>query len=77
MNEHQATTNTGGTRPNETCNPRDLGEQIADMLGISPQTRQHIRNARIEVLKAVRSVIDARIDHLSRTDQKGTKLTVD
>ena len=76
MNPEQQT-NTAGTRPEGACNLGDLGSQIADALGIRPETRQHLRNARIEVLKAVRSVIDARIEHLSRTEQKGTKVAVD
>ena len=75
--DHEQQKGTAGTRPEGTCNLRDLGSQIADALGIRPETRQHILNARIEVLKAVRTVIDARIEHLSRTEQKGTKVTVD
>ena len=74
---HEQQTNSAGARPEEACCPKDLGSQIADALGIGPETRQHLRNARIEVLKAVRSAIDARIEHLSRTEQKGTKVAVD
>ena len=40
-------------------------------------TREHFRNARIEMLKGMRSMLDARIDHLSKGASKGTKLTVD
>ncbi len=76
MNQEQQT-NAAATDPAGTCHPRDIASQIADVLGIGPETRQHLRNARIEVLKAVRSAIDARIEHLSRTEQKGTKVTVD
>lgn len=39
-------------------------------------TREHFRNARIEVLKGMRSVLDARIERLSQ-HQKGTKVTVE
>lgn len=39
-------------------------------------TREHFRNARIEVLKGVRSILDARIERLSQ-HQKGTKVTVE
>ena len=76
MNQEQQKS-TAGTRPEETCCLKDVGSQIADALGIGPETRQHLRNARIEVLKAVRSAIDARIEHLARTEQKGTKVAVD
>jgi hypothetical protein len=43
-----------------------------------PQTtREHFRNSRVEFLKGIRSIIDARIDHLSREHQKGTPITVE
>lgn len=37
----------------------------------------HFRNARIEVLKGIRTMIDHRIDHLSKPDQVGRKITVE
>jgi len=40
-------------------------------------TREHFRNARIEMLKGMRSILDARIDHLSRQAPRGTKVTVE
>ncbi len=40
-------------------------------------TREHFRNARIEWLKGIRSILDARIENLSQRDQKGTKVTVE
>ena len=40
-------------------------------------TREHFRNARIEVLKGMRTILDARIDRLSQHAQKGTKVTVE
>lgn len=39
--------------------------------------REHFHNARIEVLKGVRSLIDARIQRLSKQEKKGTKVTVE
>jgi hypothetical protein len=43
----------------------------------SPQVTQHFRNARIEVLKGIRQVIDNRIERLSRPSQAGRKITVE
>ena len=44
----------------------------------SDATRDHFRNSRIEFLKGVRSLIDQRIEHLSRAQpQQGTKVTVE
>ena len=41
-------------------------------------TRQHFRNARIEMLKGWRSMLDAKIDHLSKqAPSKGTSVPVD
>jgi predicted amidohydrolase len=40
-------------------------------------TRQHFRNARVEVLKGMRSLLDARIEHLSQHEQKGAKIAVE
>jgi hypothetical protein len=40
-------------------------------------TQEHFRNARLEVLKGIRSILDARIDRLSQHAQKGAKVTVE
>ena len=40
-------------------------------------TREHFRNARLEMLKGMRSMLDARIEHLSQHAQKGTKIAVE
>ena len=41
-------------------------------------TRDHFRSSRIEFLKGVRSILDQRIDHLSRhVEPKGTHVTVE
>jgi hypothetical protein len=40
-------------------------------------TRDHLRNSRIEFLKAIRSLIDDRISYLSRHEAKGTHVTVE
>ena len=40
-------------------------------------TQEHFRNARIEALKGIRSLLDARIEHLARHTQKGTKVPVE
>ena len=40
-------------------------------------TKDHFRNSRVEFLKGVRSIIDDRINHLSRHEAKGTHVTVE
>jgi len=40
-------------------------------------TQAHFRTARLEVLKGIRSLLDARIDRLSQHAQKGTPISVE
>jgi len=53
--------------------------QISALLGHCwpEDTQEHFRNARVEVLKGIRSLLDARIEHLSQHEPKGTKVTVE
>lgn len=45
----------------------------------SNATRDHFRNSRIEFLKGIRSLLDQRIEHLSRHQggQQGQRVTVE
>jgi hypothetical protein len=43
----------------------------------SNATRTHFRNSRVEFWKGVRSLVDDRIEHLSRHEQKGQRVTVE
>jgi hypothetical protein len=44
----------------------------------SDATRDHFRNSRVEFLKGIRSLIDQRIEHLSKhVSQHGTHVTVE
>lgn len=44
----------------------------------SEATRDHFRTSRVEFLKGIRSLIDDRIEHLSREQSgKGTHVTVE
>jgi hypothetical protein len=43
----------------------------------SDATKDHFRNARVELLKGVRSVLDDRIANLARHEAKGTHVTVE
>jgi len=59
------------------CACNELADAVTQFLGVSPQVKEHLTNSRIEFLKAVREVINARIDHLSNQPQKGTKVAVE
>jgi hypothetical protein len=41
------------------------------------ETQEHFRKARVEILKGIRSMLDARIERLSQHPQKGTKVAVE
>jgi hypothetical protein len=43
----------------------------------SDATRDHFRNSRVEFLKGIRSLLDARIARLEREENKGTHVVVE
>jgi len=55
------------------------GPQLEAMLSHCwpAETQEHFRAARVEVLKGIRSLLDARIEKLSQHDRKGTHVTVE
>jgi hypothetical protein len=61
----------------ERCLCRETVERLRDCFGVSPAVREHFTNSRIEFLKAIRAVIDERIEHISSADQRGTKVAVE
>ncbi|HYU46310.1 MAG TPA: hypothetical protein VEK84_09055 [Terriglobales bacterium] len=78
MSEPQAKPNVAGERVvYERCLCRETLDHLRDCLGVSPAVREHFTNSRIEFLKAIRAVIDERIQHISSTSQPGTKVAVE
>ena len=78
MNEPQEAQSTATEHAaHEPCPCREIVDTVREYLGISPAARQHLANSRIEFLKALREMLDARIDHLSSQSQKGTKVAVE
>ena len=70
-------TTTNDQATYERCLCRELVDTVREFVGISPAVKQHLSNSRVEFLKAIRQVIDERIDHLSRQGQRGTKVAVE
>jgi hypothetical protein len=57
-----------------------LGRSLDDLLGAcapSKEVSEHFANARVEVLKGLRAMIDARIDRLSSKGRTGVSITVE
>ena len=52
-------------------------KQVLRSLEPSPKVTEHFRNARIEILKGMRQVIDNRIEHLSKPAETGRKIVVE
>lgn len=79
MSEQQATERPAGERVYERCLCRETADHVRDLLlPRSDAARQHLRNSRIEFLKAIRTLIDERITHLSAAGQpQGSKVTVE
>jgi hypothetical protein len=78
MNEPQEAQSTAKEHAaHEPCPCREIVDTVREYLGISPAARQHLANSRVEFLKAVREILNARIEHLSSQAQKGTKVAVE
>jgi hypothetical protein len=74
MNEEQ---NTSGSASSNRCVCNEVLDHLNGLFGVSPEVKKHLNNSRIEFLKAVRGLIDQRIDKLSHADQHGTKIAVE
>jgi hypothetical protein len=69
-----------GAAPSQAqCLCMGMGPKLTEMLQCrSEAAAGHLHNARIEFLKAMRAMIDERIEHLARAQKKkGTKVTVE
>jgi hypothetical protein len=61
----------------EPCPCRELADTVREFLGISAAAKQHLTNSRVEFLKAIREMLDARIERMSSQTQKGTRVAVE
>ena len=66
------------TGPEDFCRQAgDAFRKLADLFTPPEEAEKHFRQARIEMLKGVRTLIDHRIETLSRSHARGTKITVE
>jgi hypothetical protein len=61
----------------ERCLCGELLDHFRAQFHVSPEVKQHLVNSRVEFLKAIREVIDDRIDHLTTKTSHGTKISVE
>lgn len=61
------------------CGCMGMGPAVSHLLdNIGPkEAREHFRTARIEILKGMRALLDARIGHLSNKESAGTTVPVE
>ena len=62
------------------CLCRGTGPALSELLrriGPPEQARQHFDAARVEFLKGLRALIDARIEQVSKRSAKGEKIAVE
>jgi hypothetical protein len=77
-NQQQANQSTASaSASHERCPCYEVMDFLRTRLGVSPAVRQHLSNSRVEFLKAIREVIDEKIEHLSKVVQQGTKIPVE
>lgn len=56
----------------------ELSQMVKQALDVPEGVSQHFRNARVEVLKGLRELLDHRIEKLTRPDvSRGTRVPVD
>ena len=80
MTEDTAKADVGQSEEKVNCFCMGAGPELYGMLKkLGPDAAcQHFRNARIEMLKGMRALIDARIETIRRDEaKKGTKVTVE
>jgi hypothetical protein len=78
MTDPHATPQASAERAaHERCLCHEFMEEITHHLGVSPEVKQHLANSRIELLKALRQVLDERIQRLASKARPGTKIAVE
>jgi hypothetical protein len=62
----------------ERCVCHEVLDHMAKIFEVSPAVKQHLTNSRVEFLKAIRAVIDQRIEHLSgAAQQHGSRIAIE
>jgi hypothetical protein len=78
MNEKKSSRNTAGEHgAHERCICCEVTDLLRSRFSISPEAHRHLANSRVEFLKAIREVIDKRIEHLSKAGEQGTRIPVE
>lgn len=77
MTNEQGTAQSPSEPRTDRCVCHEFVDQMAKVFEVSPTVKQHLMNSRVEFLKAIRAVIDQRIERLSSSAQRGSHITVE
>jgi len=77
MSDEQTTKPAGEQARSERCACHEVLDHLGKVFDIPPAVREHLTNSRVEFLKAVRAVIDQRIERLSATQARGSRIAVE
>jgi hypothetical protein len=80
MSEQEQTTGAGATTGSGNCVCGGAGPMFTDFLrrvGPPDTARRHFDQARLEILKGIRALIDHRIASISQHPPKGTNVPVE
>jgi hypothetical protein len=78
MTETKSETSNEQTTERCACmDARQAARRLMKMFETPAGAKQHFRQARIEMLKGVRELLDHRIQQLSQEPHKGTRITVE
>jgi len=77
MNEQDQAQSTSAGVQTGPCPCQQIAEGIRQLVGLPVAAKSHLNNSRVEFLKALRAVLDARIEHLQGPAQKGTHVAVE
>jgi len=73
----QAQNPAGEPARSERCACHEVLDHLGKAFDLPPAVREHLTNSRVEFLKAVRAVIDHRIERLSATAARGSRIAVE
>lgn len=77
MTNEGAVDNANERSADERCLCREVVDNIGKFFDVPPAVREHLANSRVEFLKAIRAVIDQRIERLSSASQHGSRIAVE
>jgi hypothetical protein len=80
MNQKMKKTETAPKTEISSCFCQGAGPVLTELfrrLGPPQEARRHFDTARLEFLKGLRALLDARIEQVSKTKQKGEKINVE